>query len=136
VQDCPPAPDVDSDGATDAWDNCPSLSNPAQTDTDGDSLGNVCDPDDDNDGLHDTPETNTGTYLSPTDTGSDPLVADSDGDGYDDGQEVTWGSDPNDPTSNFAALPALSSIGMALLACVLIAFACLRTLRRHRVGTS
>jgi hypothetical protein len=41
--------DGDSDGVSDAIDNCPSDYNPAQTDTDGDGLGNVCDDDDDND---------------------------------------------------------------------------------------
>lgn len=37
-------PDVDGDGIVDASDNCPADANPNQTDTDGDSIGNVCDP--------------------------------------------------------------------------------------------
>ncbi len=45
--------DADADGVPDRNDNCPSISNPAQTDTDGDGLGNACDPDDDGDGLAD-----------------------------------------------------------------------------------
>jgi hypothetical protein len=41
------------DFAGDLCDNCPALSNPDQVDTDLDGLGNVCDPDDDNDGTPD-----------------------------------------------------------------------------------
>jgi putative hemolysin len=53
--------DSDGDGIADAIDNCPSDYNPAQTDTDGDGLGNVCDPDDDNDGFTDDKELYMGT---------------------------------------------------------------------------
>ena len=45
--------DSDGDGRVDGADNCPSVSNPTQTNTDGDSLGDACDPDDDNDGVCD-----------------------------------------------------------------------------------
>ena len=38
-------PDGDGDGIPDATDNCPGAPNPSQTDTDGDGLGDVCDPD-------------------------------------------------------------------------------------------
>jgi len=52
--------------------------------------------DGDSDGLWDVFETNTGTYVSPLDTGTDPNNPDSDGDGLTDGDEVnTHGSDPN-----------------------------------------
>jgi hypothetical protein len=42
-----PAPDADGDGISDADDNCP-VSNPDQSDRDGDRLGDLCDafPDD------------------------------------------------------------------------------------------
>jgi hypothetical protein len=53
--------------------------------------------DDDNDGLLDIYETDTGTYVSPTDTGTDPLDPDSDDDGLLDGAEVALGTNPNDP---------------------------------------
>jgi alpha-tubulin suppressor-like RCC1 family protein len=55
--------------------------------------------DTDGDGILDIHETNTGTFVSATDTGSDPRVADSDGDGFEDGLEVASGSNPNDAES-------------------------------------
>jgi hypothetical protein len=64
-------------------------------DADGDGISDATDPDDDNDGLDDTVETNTGTFVSASDTGSNPLIADTDGDGMNDGAEVTAGRDPN-----------------------------------------
>jgi Thrombospondin type 3 repeat len=47
-------------------DNCPITSNPGQEDFDGDLIGDICDPDDDNDGVSDIGE---------ADCGSDPLNA-------------------------------------------------------------
>ncbi|MEO5716456.1 MAG: hypothetical protein ABIT37_23465 [Luteolibacter sp.] len=78
-------------------------------DTDGDGLTNDVDTDDDNDGLLDTAETNTGIYVSPTNTGTNPLVVDSDGDGVTDSDEVNGNlgylSDPNKPNYNSMAVP-------------------------------
>jgi hypothetical protein len=51
--------------------------------------------DTDGDGLYDSVETNTGTYVSLTDTGTDPNNADSSGDGFNDGDVVSAGYDPN-----------------------------------------
>ena len=48
----PAAPDRDRDGIPDARDNCPSIANADQANQDGDALGDACDPDDDNDNLH------------------------------------------------------------------------------------
>ena len=45
--------DTDSDAIQDGIDNCPALSNADQLDTDGDSQGNECDADDDDDGVPD-----------------------------------------------------------------------------------
>ena len=46
--------DMDKDGVADSFDNCPNISNPAQSDFDGDKIGNSCDIDDDNDNVPDT----------------------------------------------------------------------------------
>jgi len=98
--------DVDGDGIENVDDNCPLVPNgPAesgifgvgnQIDFDADGAGDACDPDDDGDGLLDTAETDTGIYVDEADTGTDPYNIDSDGDGFDDGDEVHAGSDPND----------------------------------------
>ena len=45
--------DADADGVPDRNDNCSAVGNPNQIDTDGDTAGDACDADDDNDGLAD-----------------------------------------------------------------------------------
>ncbi len=75
-----PMVDDDHDGIVNASDNCPSLSNSDQANTDGDGSGNACDDDDDNDTLTDVVEIELGT---------DPLKIDTDGDG------IADASDPN-----------------------------------------
>ena len=43
--------DTDLDRVGDVCDNCPFLLNPAQLNNDGDSAGDLCDTDDDIDGV-------------------------------------------------------------------------------------
>ena len=110
--------DSDADGIPMTSDNCPDDYNPGQEDNELDGLGDVCDPDDDNDGLTDLEEASLGTnpFLADTDGdwlsdfdevnehGTDPTLADTDGDGFDDDAELGAGSDPN----NSSSIPAYS----------------------------
>lgn len=120
-------PDSDGDGVPDSVDDCPFVFDPGQENFDGDSLGDACDPDDDNDGLFDGDEILSGTdpYDPDTDddgvldgqdvcpTVPDPGQLDSDGDhlgnacdfdddndGLVDPDEATHGTDPLDPDSD------------------------------------
>ena len=45
------APDTDADGVEDAFDNCTTVKNPTQVDTDHDGCGQFCDFDWNNDGI-------------------------------------------------------------------------------------
>ena len=82
--------DGDDDGVVDDTDNCPLHTNPDQTDTDGDGLGNACDPDDDNDGVSDGAD-NCPINPDLTDTDGDRLGnacdPDDDNDGLLDGAD-------------------------------------------------
>jgi Bacterial TSP3 repeat/Thrombospondin type 3 repeat len=127
--------DTDADGANDPLDNCRFLANANQLDTDGDLAGNACDDDDDNDGLLDTVETNTGVFVSASNTGTNPLLVDTDGDSYSDSAEVAAGSNPNNPGSipgGGPEVPAISLPGFALLAAALCAASRREWLRRRR----
>ena len=89
--------DGDGDGIRDPFDNCLVLQNNDQTNTDGDALGNVCDGDDDNDGIPDAYEIANNL---------DPLVfadgaEDADGDGLTSFEEFEQG---RHPTVNEAAV--------------------------------
>ncbi|MDE0885095.1 MAG: thrombospondin type 3 repeat-containing protein [Myxococcota bacterium] len=80
--------DWDGDTIPNTSDNCPMVANTDQANYDGDAEGDVCDTDDDNDGLPDSAETNTGIYIDSNDTGTDPSNSDSDGDGIPDGNDI------------------------------------------------
>ena len=56
--------------------------------------------DSDGDGLDDSVETNTGSFRSAFDTGTQPDRYDSDYDGFSDGTEVSLGTDPNTASSS------------------------------------
>ena len=108
-----PQVDTDADGLCNAGapsagpascvgtDNCPLLSNPDQANFDGDALGDLCDPDDDNDNLPDLDEPGLG--LSPTNPDSDGNGIndgdeDLDNDGINNALEVQAGTDPQSDT--------------------------------------
>ena len=126
----------DRDLHLDGVDNCPDAENDVQTNTDTDAMGDACDQDDDNDTLLDDYETDTGVFVSATDTGTDPLLADTDGDGFGDAFEVSNGSDPTDPLSlPGLPVPALSLWALGGLAGAL-ALAALRVLRMRALAAT
>lgn len=67
-------------------------------------------PDTDGDLLADDVETDTGTFVDQTDTGTDPNDFDTDDDGYMDGVEVSLGTDPNDPFDFPIGLPVQTTL--------------------------
>jgi hypothetical protein len=79
--------DTDADGLANTVDNCPTVANPDQLNTDGDALGNACDPDDDNDGFSDVVETSAGTSAL-LDCGLNAWPADINNDGFSDITDV------------------------------------------------
>jgi hypothetical protein len=95
------SPDSDGDGVIDSVDNCPNDANTAQENNDADAQGDICDDDDDNDGLTDTEEGAIGT---------DPFDADSDDDSISDydetlfntiaGYQIGEDTDPNKPDTD------------------------------------
>lgn len=78
--------DGDGDGVPDGADNCPGTANGDQTDTDGDGIGDACDPDDDNDTVADESDN---CVLTPN-----ADQTDTDGDGIGDACDETPGFTP------------------------------------------
>ena len=86
IMSAAPPVDTDGDGFTDDIDNCPTVFNPLQTDSDSDGIGNDCDDDDDNDGVLDASDNcpvtaNTGQEDLDLDGTGDLCDFDRDGDG-------------------------------------------------------
>jgi hypothetical protein len=123
------AMDQDSDGATNL-EEFRARTNPTVADTDGDGINDgpeihrvkgvdpaPTDPlraDTDLDGLRDNVETDTGVFVSAANTGTDPRVADTDGDTFADGQEVFHTSDPTltTATPDFDFTPPLAIVNL------------------------
>ena len=70
--------DSDGDGVLNSTDNCPALANADQADLDADAVGDVCDSDQDGDGLSDAVEAGLRT---------DPRSPNTDGDAQPDGTD-------------------------------------------------
>jgi hypothetical protein len=119
-------PDGDGDRVPDAGDNCPSVSNLDQQNSDGqrrpngaqvdgdwasnpsqDNSGDACDTDDDNDALPDSAENEASCPYR--------LVADSDGDRVLDGYEVAQGADPCNAAGKPGSTGSIDSDGDGII---------------------
>lgn len=102
--------DTDGDGIPDTTDNCPLNANTNQANNDGDAMGDVCDPDDDNDTIPDVETPNEGDGTTGPDNcpfTANTNQADNDNDGIgdvcdsdDDNDEVLDGVDNCPMTAN------------------------------------
>lgn len=91
-------PDTDGDGVPDSSDNCPTVANAGQLNTDGDSQGDACDPDDDNDTVPDGSD-NCPVNANPSQLNTD---GDSQGDACDPDDDNDGVPDSSDNCSTVA----------------------------------
>ena len=93
--------DTDSDGIDVLFDNCRTVSNPSQTDSDSDGEGDACDPDDDNDGVYDASDAFPLDAAESLDSDGDGIGnnadKDDDNDRIRDSVEKQYGFDPLNP---------------------------------------
>lgn len=98
--------DGDSDTVADYLDNCPSTVNADQANNDADAQGDVCDTDDDNDGLPDSIELARGLDpFDPSDAGGD-----LDGDGISNLDEYLGCVAANDPVCDAIAVDSVAPV--------------------------
>ncbi len=113
-------------------------------DTPGQEITYMCVPpgagtrmalDRDEDALLNGAETGTGVFISATNAGTNPALADTDGDGFDDGDEVAQGTDPTNPLwypgSAAPPVPVLGFIGRLWLSVSLLSCMALASKRRR-----
>ncbi len=80
-----PSLDADNDGIADASDNCPTVANADQRNSDNDAQGNACDTDDDNDGVADVNDAFPLDVNESVDTDGDGIGNNADPDDDNDG---------------------------------------------------
>ena len=77
-------------------------------------------------------------FVSASDTGTDRLLADTDGDGFDDGVEVAFGSNPNSASSfpGSVDVPALDAHWQLALVLVMLGISVTWLSRRYTSGAN